>query len=310
MYAAETEPLMLHPHRSLYGLLILAVTLTMCANPPSSVPLQGTTPAAPPATETPNAPPTSEPINTKVTFTSGDLTLVGYLFKPAGDGPFPALIWNHGSDHNPDKGVQGAASVFLAAGYVVFAPLRRGHGESQGEWISDVVGQERTTNGRAAAAELFIKLMETEQLDDQLAGLAYLKSLPYVDVNRLGVIGCSYGGIQTILGAASGAGYKAAVAMSPAAESWHNNTPLQDGLINAVGRIDIPVFLIHPAKDVSLEPGITLGKEFERLGKPYQLKIYPEDVGTPEQQEHCFGGIGGNEIWGADVLAFFAQYLH
>jgi len=244
-----------------------------------------------------------------VTFESDGLTLVGYLFKPAGDGPFPALIWNHGSDHVPDKGIQGGASVFLTAGYVVFAPLRRGHGDSEGEWISDVIGQERTTNGRAAAAELFIKLMETEQLDDQLAGLAYLKSLPYVDLNRLGVIGCSYGGIQTILGAESGAGYKAAVAMSPAAESWHNNQPLQDGLIKAVSGINIPVFLIHPAKDVSLEPGIALGKEFERLGKPYQLKIFPP-VGTEAQQGHCFGGIGGNEIWQADVLAFFAQYLH
>jgi dipeptidyl aminopeptidase/acylaminoacyl peptidase len=151
--------------------------------------------------------------------------------------------------------------------------------------------------------------METEQLDDQLAGLAYLKSLPYVDQNRLGVIGCSYGGIATIFGSASGADYKAAVAMSPAAESWQNNTPLQEALVGAVSRIDIPVFLIHPAKDVSLEPGITLGKEFERLGKTYQLKIFPE-AGTEVQQGHCFGGGAGTEIWAPDVLAFFAQYLH
>jgi dienelactone hydrolase len=247
----------------------------------------------------------------KVTFTSGGLTLVGYLFKPAGDGPFPALIWNHGSDAEPDKGtgLPGIASVFVPAGYVVFAPVRRGHGESQGEYISDVIAQERTTNGRAAAAELFVKLMETEQLDDQLAGLAYLKSLPYVDLNRLGVIGCSYGGIQTILAAERGAGFKAAVAMSPGAESWEANKPLQDRLIKAVSGINIPVFLIHPAKDVSLEPGIALGKEFERLGKPYLLKIFPE-IGTEEQQGHCFGGVPGNEIWGPDVLAFFGEYLH
>ncbi len=250
------------------------------------------------------------PIKEKVTFKSGDLTLEGFLFKPAGDGPFPALIWNHGSEQYPDQGPEfpGIASVFVPAGYVVFAPVRRGQGESQGEYISDATKQEHDTNGSAAGAALLVKLMETEQLDDQLAGLDYLKALPYVDVNRLGVIGCSYGGIQTLLAAERGAGFKAAVAISPAAESWNGNKPLRDRLIKAVSGISIPVFIIHPAKDVSLEPGKELAKEFERLGKPYQLKIYPP-VGTEAQQGHCFGGAQGNEIWQADVLAFFSQYL-
>ena len=193
---------------------------------------------------------------------------------------------------------------------MVFRPLRRGHGESQGDWIVDVLKQEGETNGRDASSQLMVRLMETEQLDDQLAGLAYLKSLPYVDGDRVGVIGCSYGGIETIFGAESDtAGYAAAVAISPAAESWKGNRYLRERLVQAVSGIDIPVFLIHPAKDASLEPGPTLAAEFERLGKPYQLKIYPEDVGTEQQQQHCFGGPAGMEIWIDDVLAFFAQYL-
>jgi dienelactone hydrolase len=298
---------MSHPHRLLYGSTILALVLTMCAKPPA--PSAGAPPEA--TTAAPTRSPWFAPINNqKVTFQSDGLTLVGYLSKPEGDGPFPALISNHGSEHTPSDKSGQADPVFGPAGYVVLRPLRRGHGESQGEWIVDSINRERTANGKAAAAQLLVTLMETEQLDDQLAGLAYLKSLPYVDTNRLGVIGCSYGGIQTLLGAERGPGYKAAVAMSPAAESWNGNKPLQDRLIQAVSGIDIPVFLIHPAKDASLEPGITLGKEFERLGKTYQLKIYPEDVGTPEQQEHCFGGPGGSVIWQADVLAFFAQYIH
>jgi dienelactone hydrolase len=237
--------------------------------------------------------------------------LEGFLFKPAGDGPFPALIWNHGSEQYPDQAAQfpGIASVFVPAGYVVFAPVRRGQGESQGVYILDSTKQEQDTNGPGAASKLLVKLMETEQLDDQLAGLDYLKSLPYVDVDHLGVIGCSYGGIQTLLAAERGAGFKAAVAISPAAESWKGNKPLRDRLIKAVSGINIPVFIIHPAKDASLEPGKVLGAEFERLGKPYQLKIYPP-IGTEAQQAHCFGGAPGNEIWQADVLAFFSQYLH
>ena len=41
------------------------------------------------------------------------------------------------------------------------------------------------------------KLGKVEMLD-QMKGVDYLKSLPYVDANRLGVHGCSYGGFMTI----------------------------------------------------------------------------------------------------------------
>ncbi len=32
-----------------------------------------------------------------VTFPSGDITLHGVLYKPEGSGPFPAVVYNHGS---------------------------------------------------------------------------------------------------------------------------------------------------------------------------------------------------------------------
>ena len=39
-----------------------------------------------------------------ITFNSRDLTLVGFLFKPEGPGPFPAVVWNHGSEKEPGRG--------------------------------------------------------------------------------------------------------------------------------------------------------------------------------------------------------------
>ena len=39
-------------------------------------------------------------------FATNILTLVGFLFKPAGRGPFPLVIWNHGSEPNPGGGPQ------------------------------------------------------------------------------------------------------------------------------------------------------------------------------------------------------------
>src|SRR5215467_9994115 len=116
-----------------------------------------------------------------ISFQSGGYTLSGALYKPPGNGPFPTLIWNHGSEKAPGVGPQfdTVASIFVPAGYVVLAPVRRGHGRSKGPYISDVVEQARATKGFEASRALTVRLLETEQLDDQLAGLAYAKQLPY-----------------------------------------------------------------------------------------------------------------------------------
>jgi len=139
----------------------------------------------------------------RITFKSGELNLVGYLYKPNGAGPFPAVVWNHGSEKSPGGGPQfdSVASIFVPAGYVVFAPMRRGHSDSEGEYIVSAVEHETARRGGAAGQQLAARLLETSQLDDQLAGLAVVKGQPFVDGKRLVVAGCSYGGIQTLLGA-------------------------------------------------------------------------------------------------------------
>lgn len=246
----------------------------------------------------------------RLAFKSGDLTLVGYLFRPPGHGPFPLLIWNHGSEPDPGGGPQfdSVAAIFVPAGYVVFAPVRRGQSDSEGRYIQDEIALARATGGMDEAQRTMVRLHETEQLDDQLAGQAFAKRLPGVDSTRMVVAGCSYGGIQTLLAAERGAGYKAAMAISPAALSWDGHPILQERLVRAVAKIDIPFFLIQPPKDASLEPSRVLGAEFKRLGKNFKGRIYPEQ-GPADLQRHCFGGAKGMHIWARDALAFFGAAL-
>ena len=182
--------------------------------------------------------------------------------------------------------------------------MRRGHGASEGPYIEHVLPRQGP-----ARQHLQVRLLETEQLDDQLAGLAYLKGLPYVDRGRLVVAGCSYGGIQTLLGAERNVGYRAAVAISPGALSWSNNPELQERLVAAVRKIEIPVMIIQPPRDASLEPVRVLGRELARLGKPHRATIYPDAI-PANLQTHCFGGVrSGIHIWADDALAFFADAL-
>jgi dienelactone hydrolase len=246
----------------------------------------------------------------RVVFKSGTLTLAGVVYHPDGNGPFPTVIWNHGSEKNPGGGPQfdAVARILVPAGYAVFAPVRRGHGGSEGTHITDSINILRA-KGYGTAREVTVRLLETEQLDDQLAGLAYAKSLPFVDQHKLVVAGCSYGGIQTLLAAERNVGFVAAMPISPAAQSWEGNPLLRDRMKRAVRKIDIPVLLIAPPRDASLDPPRELGDEAKRANKKsFTAKIYPPTMPDSEQT-HCFGGAKGFHNWAAEAVQFFNTAL-
>src|SRR4051812_41944726 len=52
-----------------------------------------------------------------VTFKSGQLTLAGVVYKPDGPGPFPIVVWNHGSEKMPGSSRQfdAVADIFVPA---------------------------------------------------------------------------------------------------------------------------------------------------------------------------------------------------
>jgi hypothetical protein len=75
----------------------------------------------------------------QVMFPSGDLALQGLIVSPDGDGPFPAILWNHGSEKYPGVYFAALAQPLVSAGYVVFMPLRRGQGTSPGPYINSQV---------------------------------------------------------------------------------------------------------------------------------------------------------------------------
>jgi hypothetical protein len=60
-------------------------------------------------------PETSNP--EEVTFQSSKLQLHGFLWKPEGEGPFPSILWNHGSEKLPGSQPVLAAS-YTAHNYV------------------------------------------------------------------------------------------------------------------------------------------------------------------------------------------------
>ena|SRR5215467_6488286 len=232
----------------------------------------------------------------EVTFPSGNLVLHGFIYKPQGKGPFAAILYNHGSEQNPGWN-PALGQFFSSQGYVFFVPHRRGHGRSPHDPFVESL--------RAQGLGGIIALHETH-IEDQLAGLVYLKQRPDVDPQRIAVAGCSYGGIQTILAVEANAeqklGLRAALDFAGGAMSWRSSS-LQARMISAVRKATIPVLFIQAENDYDLSPSRTLAGELEKLGKPYKLLIFPPYGNTHEEGHGRFCGQATN-VWGPAVTSF------
>jgi dipeptidyl aminopeptidase/acylaminoacyl peptidase len=67
--------------------------------------------------------------------------------------------------------------------------------------MQDLLRQVEETKGKEARQHLQFVLLTTEQLDDVMAALAFLKTVPGIDTQRVAVAGHSFGGQLTLLAA-------------------------------------------------------------------------------------------------------------
>jgi pimeloyl-ACP methyl ester carboxylesterase len=69
-----------------------------------------------------------------ITFASGDLTLAGTIFIPAGTGPHPGIVFLHGSGAEGRWASNFLAAAFARRGFAALAFDKRGVGKSGGDW--------------------------------------------------------------------------------------------------------------------------------------------------------------------------------
>src|SRR5262245_29981526 len=217
---------------------------------------------------------------------SGSLSLHALVWRPEGRGPFPAVLFNHGSGRTSEEidrlGAYEAQApvlgpVFARHGYVFMYLFRRGVGLSsdQGENSVVLMNRELDAHGQEARNAIQLELLQTTEMSDAIAGLDSLRALPDVDPGNIALVGHPLGGSLTLLMAERDPRFKAIVVFSAAGWSWDRSAQLRDRLTAAAGRASAPVFFIHAANDYTVAPGEVLDAELARLGKPHRLEIYP-----------------------------------
>jgi carboxymethylenebutenolidase len=253
---------------------------------------------------------------------NGDLALRAILFRPAGHGPFPAVLFSHGGGRGQkDPTYERDAAfykqepdhlgpVFARHGYVFLYLYRRGNvlSKGQGTYSGDLLDDELAAHGIEAMNHLQVRLLETDQLSDALAGLAYVRSLPDVDAKRTAAVGHSFGGSLTFLLVERDRSLRAAIAFAPAALSWLRSPELQARLRATTGRITAPVLILHAVNDYSVIAGKELAAELDRARKPHRIKIFPP-YGKTEYDGHNYFLDLDSAAWEADVFAFLEDAM-
>ena len=193
---------------------------------------------------------------------------------------YPVLVDVYGG-----PGVQRVANTWgslfhqylVQHGYIVFALDNRGSG-MRGEKFETALGQS----------------MGHAEVRDQVKGVEFLRSLPFVDPERIGVFGWSYGGYMTLMCLMQAPdAFAAGVAGAPVTDwalydTHYTERYLSTPQLNAEGyrrsnvleyadKLSRPLLLVHGMADdnVLFAHSTALMKKLQDLQKPFDLMTYP-----------------------------------
>jgi dienelactone hydrolase len=222
------------------------------------------------------------------------------IFKPAGDGPFPIAVINHGKSLG-DVRHQGryrplmATRYFMQRGYVVVVPMRQGFSNSTGNYID--AGCNVESNG-------------LEQAEDVRVVLDYVTAQPYADRNNILVLGQSHGGWTTLaFGTFNYPGVKGLVNFAGGLREDPCG-PWTANLVNAArsygAETTVPSLWFYGDNDSYFGP-----TTFRRMHHAYtssggraKLVAFGKLGGDGH---HMFSSLAGRGIWQPEVSAFLRQ---
>jgi dipeptidyl aminopeptidase/acylaminoacyl peptidase len=203
----------------------------------------------------------------------------------------PAIIWVHGSgaDQNYLAWHPGAYRMYYAMsqylaqqGYVILTPDYRGSSGYSRDWAT---GTSRDLGGG-----------ETQDVN---AGADYLKTLSYVDPDRIGIWGLSYGGFMTMQSMVTDPTlFRCAINVAGVGdwETWTTGglilgrlgeTPVTDpdlydrsAPVKHLDKLARPLLILQGTNDANVPFWETLKviDTLEKLGKPFDMAIYPGEI--------------------------------
>ena len=242
----------------------------------------------------------------EVFYPSAGLSIQAYLYQPYGSGPFPVIIYNHGSRAGSERRSMPQAHIgklLTQAGYMVLVPERHGYGRSDGPTVTEEVGNDK---------ERLVPRLQKDT-DDVLAAVEHLRTVPLADTKRIGIMGWSYGGIISMLAISRSNAFAVAVNQAGGALTWDGNAHVRSALTAAAEKATTPTLFQAAQNDRTTASITTLAEIFNKRGVSHRTVIY--DPFKPQRGDprtppgHRVFSAEGMHVWERDVLEFLDRYL-
>jgi dipeptidyl-peptidase-4 len=233
------------------------------------------------------------------------------MLKPAGfdaNERYPVVVFVYGGpmgQNVTNEWGAGFNEILARRGFIVFTIDNRGTG----------------FRGTAFDAPLYRHMGEVE-VTDQMVGVDYLRSLDFVDPDRIGIWGWSYGGYMTLMSLFKQPDLFAAGVSGAPVTDWalydthyterYLGTPQNNadgyeasGVFPYAKDLDAPLLLIHGMADdnVLFTNSTKLMKTLQDEGRPFDVMTYPGSkhglTRVPSTGKHVY----------AHILRFFEQHL-
>jgi len=249
-----------------------------------------------------------DPAYSTVFYRNGNLNLEAYFYTPQGAGPFPLVVYSHGSRANEEHvewPVLYIARVLVPAGYAVLVPERRGYGKSEGKTFTEDIGP-------SERGERFVDRLVAEASDVTAAVEYARKNLP-IDGKRIALMGYSFGGIVTTIAGGHSGALAAVINQAPGALNWDKSPELRARLLVEAARIRAPMWCAAAENDATTDSARGICAAAKLSGATVELKIYPPFVHptnpNPRAPGHALFAPVGVSVWKEDVLAFLATHV-
>jgi len=222
-----------------------------------------------------------------ITFPGEGLEVVGYLARPMGDGPFPAILVCH-ENRGLTEYIKDVTRRVAKAGYVGLAvDLLSSQGGTAGVTDPEQISSVLSDTSPDVLAGYF------------LSGITYLQAQPFVNGEQLGMTGFCFGGGMTWLVATKAPQLKAAV-------PFYGPIPP----IEAVPNINAAVLAIYGENDERINAGIpAIEAAMQENGKIFEKVIYP---GASHQFHNDtaqrYNPEAATDAW-QRTLAWFERYV-
>ena len=235
------------------------------------------------------------------------------VLRPEGQGPFGAVILNHGVSASARERARessdlliNAAAVFARRGYVVVMPLRRGFGATGGEMAEDP----------GSCSNPDYMSAEARAADDVMAAYDYARALPFVDGNRMILAGQSAGGMVSVFtaGTRQPQGLQAVLSFAAGRGGDPDSSPGVPcavepvaKVLETVGRnVRVPVLFHYSENDLFFSPKISRGW-YERFNSGGAKAEYVLQPAFGKDGHYLFGDTLGVRYWLPTVEAFLAR---